>query len=316
MPELEPLDVTVKNPEAPAQVEMDLGQDMSIETPVKQAVPERKDNEAIETLRRQLDDKRREAEEARRQKAESDKIAAERATEVKTYQVQAQDNQLTAFVNAIASFERDAEMLERDYANTLAEGDYNKAAKLQRQMSQVESKLIQLAQGREALSERLQQERQMLENQRRQPVQQPQQQYQDPVEQHISKLSPASQHWLRQHREVLTDPALNAHMTSAHYEAVRDQIELDSPEYFAYIEDRLGYGSKPSPVAANPRSTRNTMSAAPVSRSNGAQNLRNGNTVTVTLNPAQRQMARDLDMSDEEYLEGMLYQAQKGAMEI
>jgi len=315
MSDLEAKEITIKVPNAPVAMEYDLGEDK----PAKQEQPTQspaKDDEAVEVLRSQLAQKQREAEEARRQKIEAERVAHERAAEVKNYQVQAEDNKLTAFVNAIASFERDAEMLERDYANTLAEGDYNKAAKLQRQMSQVESRLIQLQQGREALQEKLQYEKQVLENQRRQPQPQIEQQPVDPVEAHIAKLSPPSQQWLRGHREVLTNPQLNARMTAAHYDAVAENIQPDSPQYFEYIESRLGYGQKQASAPQATQKPRMTMAAAPVSRSNSAQNLRSGNTVQYTLTPAQREMARELDMSDEEYLEGMIYQANKGKLDI
>ena len=153
MSELEAAEVTVTAPNVPQMADVDLG---AVEkAPVKQAETLKQDD-GVELLKRQLSEKQREAEEIRRQKSQLEQFAFKAAQDVKSYQVQSQDNQLIAFTNAIASFERDAEMLERDYANTLAEGDYNRAAKIQRQMSQIESKLIQLAQGREAIQEKLQ----------------------------------------------------------------------------------------------------------------------------------------------------------------
>lgn len=321
MSELEAAEVTVKAPAPPMQMEIDLGAEPVVqkeEEVFEAPAPEVKKDDGVELLRKQLEEKQREATEARRLKMEAEKLARQRETEAKTYQIQAQDSNLMAFNNAIASFERDAEMLERDYAATLAEGDYNKAAKIQRQMAQVESKLVHLAQGKQSLEEKLTYEKQMLEHQRKQPEPRYEEQEADPIEAQIRSVqSPASQAWLRSHKDVLTDPDKTALMTAAHWESVAKKIQPDSPEYFSFIESKV-YGESqetPAPApAAQPRQTRQPMAAAPVSRTNSAQALRSGQNVTMTLSAAERQAARDMDMSDEEYLEGKLAMIQRGSM--
>lgn len=311
MSELEAAEITVTAPNLPEMTDFDFG---NVEKQPESKAEAPKEDNGVELLRRQLSEKQREAEEIRRQKTEAEKNAYKAQQEVKTYQVQAQDNQLTAFVNAIASFERDAEMLERDYANTLAEGDYTKAAKIQRQMAQTESRLMQLAQGKEAVEERLTYERQMLEQQRRQPQPQFEEQPTDPIEAQIQAVrSPTSQAWLRSHRDVLADPVKTKLMTAAHYEADALNIQPDTPEYFAHIESKV-YGAEPVQQSVQQPRQRQAMAAAPVSRTNSAQNFRAGQQVTMTLSPAERQAARDIDMSDEEYLEAKLYYQQKNML--
>ena len=311
MSELKAAEVTVTAPIVSSNREDDLG---AIEnTPVKEPEPQKQDD-GVELLKRQLSEKQREAEEFRRQKSQLEQFAYKAAQEVKSYQVQSQDNQFIAFTNAIASFERDAEMLERDYANTLAEGDYAKAAKIQRQMAQIESRLTQLAQGREAVQEKLEYERQALEQSRRQPPPRIEQQPVDPIEAAIQAVqSPTSQAWLRSHRDVLADPVKKNLMTAAHWEAEAMGIQADTPEYFAHIENKV-YDSEPSRPAAQQPRARQAMAAAPVSRTNSAQTFRAGQQVTMTLTPAERQAARDIDMSDEEYLEAKLYYQQKNML--
>jgi len=311
MSDLEAAEITVTAPNAPIQEEFDLG---AVEKPVSERVEPPKKDDGVELLKRQLSEKQREAEENRRQRLEAERYAREAQQEVKNYQVQAQDSQLTAFVNAIASFERDAEMLERDYANTLSEGDYAKAAKLQRQMAQVESKLIQLSQGKEAVQEKLAYERQMLEQQRQQPQPRYDETPVDPIDAQIQSVqSPTSQAWLRSHRDVLADPAKTALMTAAHYETAAMGIQPDTPDYFAHIESKVYGNEQAQTPVAQPRQ-RQAMAAAPVSRSNSAQTFRQGQQVTMTLSPAERQAARDIDMSDEEYLEAKLYYQQKNML--
>jgi hypothetical protein len=311
MAELEAANVTVTVPNMPEVADFDLGG--TVKAP-ESIAPTQKQDDGVDLLRRQLGEKQREADENRRQRIEAEQNAHRAQQDVKTYQVQAQDNQLTAFVNAIASFERDAEMLERDYANTLAEGDYSRAAKIQRQMAQTESRLMQLAQGKEAVEEKLTYERQMLEQQRRQPAPRIEQQQLDPIEAQIQAVrSPTSQSWLRSHRDVLADPVKTSLMTAAHHESVAMGIQPDTPDYFAHIESKV-YGSEQGQAPVSPVRQRQAMAAAPVSRTNSAQTFRSGQQVTMTLSPAEREMAQDLDMTDEQYLENKLYYKQKNML--
>lgn len=310
MADLEPVEVKFTE-DAPIIIkDVDLGEDPVVKVEgTKQEQPQNEESEGIELLRRQLEEKRREAEEAKRLKAEAERYAQQREHEVKTYQVQAQDNQLVAFTNAIASFERDAEMLERDYASTLAEGDYAKAAKLQRQMAQVESRLTQLAQGKEALEEKLTVEKQRLKNT---PQPQIQRQAVDPIEAQIQAVqSPASQAWLRSHKDVLADPSKTALMTAGHWEAVARQIQPDTPEYFQYIENKVYGEPEPAPPPPSVRPQRQTVAAAPVSRSSGPTFRSNGE-IQMHLTPEMREIAEMNGMTDEEYARARLHYINKG----
>jgi len=309
MSELEPIDIEVKNQMALPFDDIDIG----AEPPEKEQVQkvEQKNDEGIDTLRRQLAQKQAEANEARRLKEHAERLLHERGQEVRTFQTQASTNQHTAFVNAIASFERDAEMLERDYAATLENGDYTKAAKIQRQMSQVESRLTQLAQGKEALEERITVQRQEMERPRQPEIQQ---MPRDPVEERISSLTPASQAWIRAHPEVISDPKLNARMTAAHWEALADDVVPESPEYFARIESKVYDNKNPQQNSRETqRSNRPQAMAAPVSRSSTPSFKSNGS-INITLSPAEREAARDMDMTDEDYAESIAYYVNKGQL--
>ncbi len=265
-------------------------------------------NEAVELLRSQLAEKQREADEAKRLRAQAEHYARAKDVENKQLSVHAQDNQHTAFINAIASFERDAEMLENEYAVRLQNGDYQAAAKVQRQMSQVEGRLSQLQQGKDALEEQL-------AVAKREPVyqQQPEYNYQqrDPVEDSLSKLTASSRTWVQNHPEVLSDPESNARMTAAHHSALKQNITPDTSEYFAHLDREMGYNRRQQA----PRQQK-VMTAAPVSRG-GSVNYQAGGQVAVTLTPEQRAYAAEvLGVTDEEYADGMLYYANKGKLTI
>lgn len=320
MENIEDKEVTVKL-EPQAQLEVDLGEspiaktETSNQEPKKEVVDMDTAKQAVSVLAQQLEAKKREAAEAQQAKAAAEAYALEQAKKSQAYAVQAQDNQLTAFVNAMASFERDAEMLEREYASRLEQGDYGGAAKIQRQMSQVESRLSQLAHGKEALENKLQYEREAAQQYAQQEYnyypQQPQYQQvpQDPVEAAIAGLSPASQQWARQNMDLIRDDATREKVVRAHFSALGEGIMQDSPEYFSYVESKVKGGGQKS-------SGRGPIAAAPVSRGGSATYQGNGN-VSVRLTPEQRMYAAEvLGISDEEYAAGMVHYAAKGKMSI
>jgi hypothetical protein len=106
------------------------------------------------------------------------------------------------------------------------------------------------------------------EKQRRETPRQPA----DPVEAAIQGLSPKSQSWLRQHPECITDDVLNAKVLLADKKAKRKGLSVDTPEYFAFIEEDMGY-RKPADddgdeveTRQSDRSERRPAYAAPPSR--------------------------------------------------
>jgi len=305
MSNLEPLQIVVESPqpEVANTAEIDIGADPTQALEPNQE-PSSPADDGIDLLKKQLELKQKEAEEAKRLRYEAERLAQQREQEISTYKNQAQDSQHTAFVNAIASFERDAEKLEIDYANHLERGEFQLAAKVQRQMAQIENKLSYLNDAKETI-----------ENQLRAPAPKPEitPMQKDPLEDRISQLSPPSQAWIRSHPEVISDKKLNALMTSAHWEAVAKDIQPDTNEYFSFLENKIW--NQPDPVVNEPparvQTPRTAVASAPVSRTQTA-NIRPGNTTTITLTPEERATARDMDMTDEEYAANLLYYMNKG----
>lgn len=300
----------------PVVEEIDIGADKPAKLPVKTAEKEEDHpvmtpDEGIEQLKQELEAKKREAEEIKRQKFEAERNLQQKETEVRSYASQAAESQVTAFVNAIASYERDGEMLEKEYANKLEQGDYHAAAKLQRQMAQIESKLATLNQGREALEERIQYERARPEPQYQQ--QQYQQTQYDPIEAELQRLSPDSQTWLRKNIHLMQDQKSKNLLASAHYRAVAENLQPDTPQYFQYLENELGVGAKEAPAPARQR---NIVTSAPAARGGNVPTA-NSNQTRVTLTPEMRSYAEEvLGMTDEEYAEAMVHYAKKGKLQI
>jgi hypothetical protein len=300
----------------PLTEEIDIGADSPVSLPVnakekEEEFPVNSADDGIEQLKRELEAKKREAEEIRRQKFEAEQNLYKKDEEVRNYAYQAADNQYTAFVNAIASYERDGEMLENEYASKLEQGDYHSAAKIQRQMAQIESKLSTLHQGKDALAERIEYERARPEPRMQQPTYE-QTQY-DPVEAELQRLSGPSQAWVRKNIHIMQDQKSKNLLAAAHYRAIADNLQPDSPQYFQYLENEMGLGEKPAPQSTKQR---NVMAAAPVARGGSVPTM-NNNQVRVTLTPEMRAYAEEvLGMSDEEYAEAMLYYNKKGKLQL
>ena len=135
----------------------------------------------------------------------------------------------------------------------------------------------------------------------------------DIVENLIRQVSPRSARWLDRNRDNLNSVKALRIMERAHGDALDNEIEPDSDEYFKFIEKRLGIGKTPpkqqvryeyqdddEPImsaASEATSRRSAPPAAPVSRSQQmGQNSR-----TVTLTADQAEAARISGLTNQQY---------------
>jgi len=133
----------------------------------------------------------------------------------------------------------------------------------------------------------------------------------DPIER-LPTASAAQKEWLRRHRDVLDDPRRLAHLGAAHHDALAEGNAADSPEYFSFLERRLGYRSDvPGALPFDPMDSvskptapaRRVMVSAPVSRSASASG---GADLTamrgrVELTPQEREAAKISGVTEREY---------------
>jgi hypothetical protein len=262
--------------------------------PKKDAAQVLTPDEGLEKLKKQLEDEK------------SARIVAEtQAREARQAEAAAknenQGTQLDLVKSAIASVTSENDSLEEKYGQMLAAQDYAGAAKVQRQMSSNEAKLIDLTRGQKALESA--------------PKTQPRA-VQDPLEQLCSQLTPQSGAWVRSHPEYARDPAKYRKMVAAHEMAMADGFTADTPEYFASINDTLRIPARadtlssadPTTDAARPSTSRPSRQAsppsAPVSRSgNGTGGSRQN---IMTLTPEQVEAAKMSGMTPEEYAKQVL----------
>ena len=287
----------------------------------RKAAPAKRQDEispdAVESLKAQLaslqaerDAERRErdAERQRREAAEADarKLSeaatkAARTAEYTHYQL------VESHINAAKSR---ADDLKRQIRAAHETGDYDRATDLQMEAAKVATRLLQYEDTKADIEQDARRKKHEAEQVKAaEPVKQS---TGDAFEDRISGLSETSKAWLRQHKECVTDDVRNAEVVAADARAKREGLKPDTPEYFAYIEEKLGYRqAQPQQQAADddgdeiedvivsePKPVRPAVTAAPVSR--GSQGV-NGKATTIRLTRAEAEMAEALGMTPKEY---------------
>lgn len=252
--------------------------------------------EGLESLRKKLEDERQ-------ARINAEKVAQE-ASE-KAYQAtnEAQDVNLQLVKNAIDTLSSNSRMLKSEYANAMAVGDYDRAAEIQESMSENTTKLVHLQQGRTAMESKPREKPPELNFNS------------DPVEKLASALTPRSAEWIRRNPDYAKSPRLYQKMVAAHNLVVADEIQPDTDEYFSRVENILGIGGNQSSdnhmSSASKPTQHRSPPAAPVSRSgNGTGNRPN----VVRLTAQEREIAKMMDMSDQEYARNKLFLQKEGKL--
>lgn len=199
------------------------------------------------------------------------------------------DKQLVA--SAIDRLKTDNEILTASYAEAMQVGDYDKAAKIQANIAQNSTKLVQMENGYQAMQQA--------------PVNIPdfkEPKSDDVFDQIVNSVSKESARWLKANRDNLDSDKQIRRMFRAHEDAIDEGIRADTPAYFRFIEDRLGIGSKnqqreqESIMSAASKPVKNAPPPpAPVERhSNTRSNV-------VRLSRAEAETAAALGMTEKEY---------------
>lgn len=225
----------------------------------------------------------------------------------KAYQ-EVKDTNYQLVTNAIETVKSRAEMLKNAYRESMSVSDFDKVAEIQQAMIENDRQLSELKRGEKALKE------QMEENaaQKVKPMSAP---AADPVEQMAQAVSATSARWLRDNRDSLQDERSIRKMFRAHEDAIDEGIQPDTPEYFGFIETRIGIrkqqeeASEPLSEAAAPAPRKSVSPpAAPVSRGNGQRPS------VVRLTREQAETAKMMGMSEKEYATAMLALREEGKL--
>ena len=250
--------------------------------------------EGIDVLRDRLQKAKEHLAAEKQARMEAEKLANQATVEVK-------ENQVHLVSNAIDILNRERDNIKHNIKEYLAAGNYDRVVDLQEMLAVNNSKLMELQNG--------------LQDMKNQPApQQPKApEPDDIVENLIRQVSPRSARWLDRNRDNLNSVKALRIMERAHGDALDNEIEPDSDEYFKFIEKRLGIGKTPpkqqvryeyqdddEPImssASEATSRRSAPPAAPVSRSQQmGQNSR-----TVTLTADQAEAARISGLTNQQY---------------
>jgi hypothetical protein len=240
--------------------------------PAKEPEGEKAEQDDVEKIKAQLLAVQQAAAQAQ---AERDRMAAyalQKEREARAAQGNAQLSQYDMITNALGAAEREQEALERAFQEAFETGDGVKAAKIQRQQTELAVRIRDLSEGKSKIEEMAEQQRRQAERPRQTPQQQPQQpvrqasDFQAWLKSQISHLSPPSQEWIMRHPDVMTDPSKRQKLQHIDGAARLAGLQPDTPAYFAMFEEHLGYRQ----TGSDRRQTASPTSfAAPVSRDAG-----------------------------------------------
>jgi len=257
------------------------------EEPRIETKPEITVDDGIEALRREL-----EAEKAARQRAEQQ---ARVATNDKA------DSDLRMLNTAIETEGRNKEILKANLREAVANGDTDAQADILMAINQTENNLRQITEGKKHY-----------EAQIKAPVA-------NKVEALAAQLTPKSAEWVRNNPDVVNDERRAKRLERAHFDALDDGIQPDSPDYFNFLENRLNINKAPMrQEAAMSEASESTSGrrasappAAPVSRSGTGTG---GRPNVVTLSRAEQEAAKDMGMTPKEYAQNKVALVKSGRM--
>lgn len=118
------------------------------------------------------------------------------------------------------------------------------------------------------------------------------------------QLFPEERTWLKDHIEVMQDPRLHRKLGVAYDEAMAKGFKRGSKGYFKFLDEFMGF--QPDREDDDSGSDeRSTIVAAPVSRESRGNSGRPSMPTRIQLTPEERQMARDMGISDAAYARGV-----------
>ena len=246
---------------------------------------------ALKELKKQLKEQRNFAEKERQARLQAEEFARRQSEEAEFAKVETQDSNLRVVASAIEQTEAVAQNAERAYADAMQAGDYAAAAKAQRAMAYCESQLSQLSYAKKQLESQL--EKRTAEGRVDAPLPEIRKMAppQDPVEALAAQLTPKSAEWLRAHPEAASQVEK---LVAAHSSAVQFKgLTPESPEYFQYVEKKLGIGKKDKAPEAEKveKPVKKAMASAPVQSSSSYSNGGRTSNDTIHLTSAEVEMA-------------------------
>jgi len=254
-------------------------------------------DEGIEALKRKMEEANARAEAEATKRAAAEAAAAEANARMKGSYIATRNAEYGQVRGAISHIQGAKVALKKEYAEAAAIGDAEKMADLADKMSQANVHLEKLA----TAKQRMEAEAERLKREPPQPEHRAPTSVKETVQRMAEGTTPRSAAWLRDNADKFTSEAQINKMVRAHQDAMEDGIQVESPEYFALVENRLGFRAAPSrqeddgEVMSSASRVRET--APPVAPPSRGQNGRD----IVRLTAEEADMAKMMGMTPKEY---------------
>lgn len=267
----------------------DAGKDGALDVVVENA-------DGVEDWKAQFEAAQKKVEESDAKRVEAERLAASRATEIDRFRsetTQAKSAvvsaEMLAIDNALANTEHERNVAKAALKAAYEVGDFDAATEAQAQLSDVAVKAQRIKEGKAQLERRAEDAKASV----------------DPVEQYAGRLTPQSAAWVRSHPEVVSNAGKQEELARAHYRALGQGMSADTPEYFQYMNEEMGYVAKPSDDDLVVETARQRSApAAPVSRGGASDSPPNRTQIRLTA--AQREIAEACGLTDVEYAKQLL----------
>jgi hypothetical protein len=214
----------------------------------------------------------------RAQRAEAAAAAAHQQTRIH------QQNAARAWLGNIAA-RRDAERAELEaaraaYRHAMEAGDFDAAGQAQEAIATATARQLRLEEHEASL---------------KQPMAPAQSATGDPVEDYCSRLTPKSASFVRANPEFARDARNQARLTSAHYAAIADGHDAESPGYFEHVERAMEQETRRGSGSAAGGGMRHVRRGSPelsgVNKGDPSTHILNDGSVFLTEN--ERRVATD-----------------------
>lgn len=246
------------------------------------------EDEAIVSLKKQIEESRQREQLAETKRIEAERAAIEEKNKTLDFQNQAQSNQYNSIVSALNSSTSELKSAKIALKSAMENGDYVLAGDAQERIAKVAATIVQLEAGKDRME-------QLLEAAKNQPrAEAPT----DPFEQLVSTRTPRTAAWMRANADHVKDPKKFLRLQAADNLARANDHAPDSDAYFDFIEKEVGI--KPKDATIEKKEPSKPMDA-PVTRTAPNGQSQHSNKTSIKLSKAEVEMAESMGLTVQEY---------------
>lgn len=244
--------------------------------------------EQLEASQRAQESERARADKAEREAADARKAAAEANKRTTTLETD-------VITGGLAAAQADVKSAKAAYKTAFEAGDADAMADAQERIGRGAAKVLNYEAGAAEIAER-KEIPEVRQEQTRQIT--------DPIQAVDSNpnLFPAEKEWLKSHPDAITDTKRNNELGVGYERALKKGLVRGTPDYFAFLNEFMGY-EKP---ATNDDDNQGRIDvSAPVTRTERDTSGKPSSN-RVTLSPEQREMAKNLGVSELDYAKNLV----------